>query len=328
MRVERTSSWGRGPSDIGDPAARRALGLPATGTISTDTIPYQLARYSPKSGYTDPYTTWLRYLHSSYTIVPGLIFRASFNESISRPDYNRMITGITINNESGTPPTATLNNPDLKPEHGRNVNYSLEFYPKSEWAQLLSVSFTRRDMTDLIRTQSVDIPTGGSFLNDPQWGGWRISTIDNVAKAHISSLALDYRSPALRKLPGILSGISVFGNYTTVMPDNVDNFLRPTNTANGGVSFRWRRVSASWKTNWQGFQRTSVYATNGTANFNIERLNHDINADFKVYRNVTVFLTGRNIFNRQGGTYSTRSDYMTRWIYTGTVWTLGMKGTF
>jgi TonB-dependent receptor len=326
LRFERTRGWGQGPGNLGDALTKEILTGSRTGTVDTSGVPYITTRYALRSSFIAPYDTWLRYLHTNYKFRRNLVARLSFNESISRPDYNRMISGVTINNDIAIPPTATLNNPDLKPERARNWNLNVEYYPRE--MDFVSVSFTRRDIKDLIRSQSFDIPIDGTFLDDPAWAGWRLSSYDNVAKAHTSSLELSYSS-RLTYLPGALRGLSVMVNYTKMFFDNYENFRRPTMNASAGVNYRWRNFSASWSTTWSPAYRNQAYNSSNVASFNGERLLHDIGANYQINRSMTIMLTGRNVFNSSTGeTFSNYPSMVQRWVFTGSVWQLGLKGTF
>lgn len=329
-RWEHTRGVFNAPAALTDAQTRRALNLPATGTVDTASEAYVRARYGSfrRDAHTD-YTTSLKYLHANYRFTRNLQFRSSYNESITRPDLNRLAGTITINNEAGFPPTATIGNPDLKPERARNVYTNLEYYfPKQ--VGLVSVSWSRRDLKDLIRTTTIDIPPDGEFDGDPQWAGWRLSTVDNVAKAHNSSWEFTYRQQ-LSVLPWEFArNFTVWANHTRLFYDDYDNFRRPLKMANGGVDFRYRRFLASWKTNWTGYVRTGAVPANGWAAYTRERLFHDIQLNYTLWRNYTLTLTGRNVLHSQQlQTYAGgRQDIMTRYLDIGSIWTLGVKGQF
>lgn len=166
-------------------------------------------------------------------------------DALTRPDLNRTFPGITGINDNVDPHIVTLGNPDLRPEMARNIYLSLEYYLPN--AGFVSASVARRDMKDLIRNTTFDVPVGGNFAGDPFWDGYRVSSVDNVAKAHNSSLEVNYRSQQLKFLPSYLSGLSFFSNATFIHYDNINNFLRPEALAHGGLAYRWRDLSASWR---------------------------------------------------------------------------------
>ncbi|MBI5767364.1 MAG: TonB-dependent receptor [Verrucomicrobia bacterium] len=330
FRHERTRGVFNAPASLTDAQTRLRLTGSRTGTVDTASGDYIRTRYGSirKDGHAD-YRTTLSYLHANYRFSRDLLLRASYNESITRPDLNRLAGTITINNDTAIPPTATIGNPDLKPEQARNIYTSLEYYlPKQ--VGMFSVSFSRRDLKDLIRTTIFDIPPDGEFDGDPQWAGWRLSTVDNVAKAHNSSWEFSYRQ-RLSFLPWEFGrDFTLWANHTHLIFDNYDNFRRPQNMANGGIEYRRGRFSARWNTNWTSNVRTGAIPANGWASYTNEKLFHDLQLNYTLWRNYTLTLTGRNVLHAPqlitsaGG----RSDIMTRYLDIGSIWTFGVKGTF
>jgi hypothetical protein len=80
----------------------------------------------------------------------AFVLRASFNDSITRPNLDNLAGGVTINPDV-TPPTARVPNPNLKPERGENFFTSVEYYfPKG--AGFFSVSGSHRNISNLIQS--------------------------------------------------------------------------------------------------------------------------------------------------------------------------------
>jgi outer membrane receptor protein involved in Fe transport len=182
----------------------------------------------------------------------------------------------------------------------------------------------------VIRSSTEEIPVGGEFQGDPEWGGWRITTFDNVGRANLASLEFDYRQN-LSFLPGFWKGFAVFANYTTLRYGNPEAFLRPKNLANGGVSLRFRDLFVSWRVNWVPQYRSSALNAAQWVDIRGERLNHDLEVNYRVHPNVTLFVTGRNIFNQSARTYfgpDQNSDVLRRATDYGTIWTAGLRGRF
>jgi hypothetical protein len=61
-----------------------------------------------------------------------------------------------------------------------------------------------------------------------------------------------------------------------------------------------------------------------------ERLQHDIEAAYRFSRYATVYVTARNLFNQPERTFlgPNRTDIMTRYSDYGTIWNIGVRGTF
>ena len=54
----------------------------------------------------------------------------------------------------------------------------------------------------------------------------------------------------------------------------------------------------------------------------------DLDVDFSIGKNISLFMTARNIFNTPAITYVGRSDIVNRWAQYGSIWTFGVKGTY
>lgn len=329
VRVEQTRSAGRGPTDHGDRYARRLLTGSSTGTVSNTSAAYYLARYGDDAINSSDYHTWLKYLHATYRVTSDLIFRASFNDSITRPNLDNLAGGITVN-EDANPRTATIPNPDLQPEHGRNLFFAAEYYfPKR--AGFFTVSAARRDINNLIRTNVYTLDPTEDFPNqeDLDLRGYRVTTSDNVGKAHVGSLEFSYRQNMVF-LPGMWRGLSVFGNYTKLHLDDYENFRRPTNLTSGGVSFDHRGLSLRWNFVWVPIHRRGAIAANGWTTMTGERLQHDMQAAYRFSSRYTVFVNARNIFNAPQRNYfgPVRSDLVIGHSDYGAIWTVGVRGAF
>ncbi|MGH7946360.1 MAG: TonB-dependent receptor domain-containing protein, partial [Opitutaceae bacterium] len=212
VRMEKTRSAGRGPTDRGDEYAKRELTGDPNADIPTTSLDYIQARYGSDAVNSSDYHTWLKYLHATYRLTSDLVLRASFNDSITRPQPNNLAGGMTVNPDS-IPPTTTISNPDLQPEHGRNIFASAEYYfPKG--AGFFSISAARRDISNLIAGNTFDVPADSDYLG-LGLGGYRVSTTHNVGKAHVGSLEFSYRQNMVF-LPGMWQRLSIFGNYTVL----------------------------------------------------------------------------------------------------------------
>ncbi|HUR59055.1 MAG TPA: TonB-dependent receptor [Opitutaceae bacterium] len=329
VRVEKTRGFGRGPTDLGDDHAKLVLTGNPLANIPTNTAQYYLARFGTDAINSTDYHTWLRYLHATYRVTNDLILRASFNDSITRPNLDNLAGGVTIN-EDVTPHTATIPNPNLEPEAGRNLFFAAEYYfPKR--AGFFTVTATRRDINNLIRSTVTQLDPGEDFPNQDglDLRGFRVTTSDNIGKAHVTSLEFSYRQNMVF-LPGIWKRLSIFANYTKLHYDDYENFRRPTNLTNGGLSFDHRNLSFRWNFLWVPIHRRGAIPANGWVTMTGERLTHDMQAGYRFSSRVSLFLNARNIFNQPQSNYwgPTRSDLMINRSDYGAIWTVGMRGQF
>jgi iron complex outermembrane receptor protein len=329
VRMEKTRSTGRGPTDRGDDYAKRLLTGNPNANIPTTSLEYIQARYGSDAINSSDYHTWLKYLHATYRLTSDVIFRASFNDSITRPDLSNLAGGIAINPDA-TIPTARIPNPGVKPEHGRNLFVSAEYYfPKR--AGFFTISAARRDISDLIRPTTVDVPLDETFPNQEglDLAGYRVTTTDNVVNSHLSTAEFSYRQNMVF-LPGFWQRLSVFANYTVLHFDNYENFNRPDNLASGGISFDHRGLSFRWNVVWVPIFRRGAIPANGWVSMEGERLMHDMQFAYRFSSRLTVFASGRNVFNANQRNYwgPGRSDITAAHRDNGAIWTVGLRGMF
>ncbi len=321
VRFERTESWGKGLKDIGDAAARRAVNPTSPATVSATSDAYLYARYGGRLTSDSDYDTTLAYLHGTYRIHDNLMVRASYHDAITRADIANLIPGISNVNESTF--TLTTTNPDLKPETSKNYNLSLEYY--FEPVGQITVGWFKSEIKDLQRTLT-NIPVTDSYLADV-YPGYTLSITDNVANSETSGFEVDY-AQQLAFLPGRLKGIGVFANYTRLHFDSWNNYLNSSkDTWNAGVSYSQGPFYAQFRTNYTGKRQTNT-GVNGWYNFDGERLMCDVTASFRINRQVTLFVNGKNIFDEPLWGYVGREEAWARYARFGGFWELGVKGTF
>ncbi|MBI5688775.1 MAG: TonB-dependent receptor [Verrucomicrobia bacterium] len=337
VRFEHTRGRAAGPSDLGQRETdRRIFGTTApTGTVDRTTAEYLMTRYGGGRAYArQDYNTWLRYLHTTYRFSDNLVLKTSWNQAISRADMNRLIGGLVVTNDDPNNPQpnrANAGNANLKPELSNTLNATLEYYTRG--IGQFSVSAYRRDFKQLIRSRTFLVPAGGTWNGEalpstvsPE--DWEINTVDNVGKAHMSSVEFAF-ARELSFLPGPLARVRVNANYTRMRYDSYENYYRPTNVANLSWYIPYRAFRLQWNTNWRPGYRTEVEtASNGWPTFTRESLTHTMDLTWNVRRNMDVFLNARNILNQDGGTYRLRSDLRTRWVETGAIWSTGVRAAF
>jgi TonB-dependent receptor len=338
LRFEHTRGLGLGPTDRGDRETRRILTGSTTGTVNTASLEYIYARYgSGRAAAKTDYNTWLRYLHTTYRFNDRLVLKSSYNQSISRPDMNRLIGGLVVTNDDPNDPApnrANAGNTGLKPELSETINLTGEYYMKG--VGQFSVSGYRRDFKNLIRSRTISVPVGGTWNGEPLPSTvspnepWEINTVDNVGKAHMSSLEVAFMRQ-LDFLPFGLKGARINTNYTRVRYDNYENYFRPTNIANASLFLPIRNFRLTWNTNWRpGYRVEAVTSSNGWPKYVAESFTHTIDVGYQFRRNVTFYFTARNLLNgaQSGDEYRLRSDLRTRWVKTGAIMTAGVRASF
>jgi len=329
VRVERTHEWSRAFDDIGDKATRVALGLPATGTINTGDPAYLITRYGTKSQGRTTYSDLFKYLHLTYRYTSDLIFRGSYHESITRPDPVNFVGSTTINNEAAIPPTATVGNPELKPEYSRNYNLGAEYYFKK--VGLFGVTVFRSDIRNVQVRRGTDIGPEG-FEGDTFFAGWRVTTTYNAGDTRRTGYELDY-SQQLAFLPKPFNNIRIFGNFTHVHFDNdADALKQSRKNANGGFDARFGRFRGNVRATWAGTRLDVISsltgANAGRREYVDDRLMFDCGGEFTLTKKITLFVNGRNITNAPLRTYVIRPELPLRTAKFGATWSAGLRSNF
>jgi TonB-dependent receptor len=146
--------------------------------------------------------------------------RLVYARGLSRPDPSFLTTAQTVDN-STTPPTVTIGNPALRPEHGDNFDILYERYLHPLGA--IQAGFFYKRLTDPIVTlQSGPKPFGGCPRAD-----CLVNQAANSGSAYIAGLEFSF-TQHFTYLPGLLSGLGLFANYSyaTSRADNVNPGIR------------------------------------------------------------------------------------------------------
>jgi len=122
----------------------------------------------------------------------------AYARGLSRPDPVFLTTATAIDN-STTPPTLTIGNPALKPEHANNYDVLSERYLHPLGA--IQAGFFYKSLTDPIVT-----PLSGT-------SSFFVSQAANSGTAYITGFELSFQQH-FTSLPGLMSGLGLFGNYS------------------------------------------------------------------------------------------------------------------
>jgi TonB-dependent receptor len=165
-----------------------------------DTDGWQLrgTTYSPASSSAS-YTNWLPGVILRYDVNKQLVLRASWTNTLSRPDFNETAVSRTIDDSKDT---VSQGNPDLKPLESVNWDASAEYYLPS--LGVVSAAVFYKDVKNF--TYQTTIGT------DPDTG-YPLTTFVNGPKGHITGLELAYQQQ-FRSLPAPFDGLGFLANVT------------------------------------------------------------------------------------------------------------------
>jgi TonB-dependent receptor len=126
-----------------------------------------------------------------------------YSRALSRPDPQDLAQPVGVINDSQNPPTVSIGNPDLKPEHANNFDVLLERY-LSPMGLIQAGYFYKALGNPIIATQTR--PTSGEFA------GYLVSQPGNAGSGTLQGFEIAYQQH-LGFLPGALAGLGLSANY-------------------------------------------------------------------------------------------------------------------
>jgi iron complex outermembrane receptor protein len=329
LRFEKTASQGKAFDDIGHTRT-----VSTTGITDTNNFQYIQTRYGNRTTKTQSYNDLFPSLQTRYAVNESMIARGAYYRSILRPNAQNLARSLAVNDDETAFQTA---NPDLKPEYGNNFDLRLEYYFEPVGA--ISTGFFYKQLQDMqvARTEDFtltnvpqDIISQGYSPQDLVARNARITWVENAPETSLWGIELDY-SQQLSFLPGAFSGLSVFANYTYTNLKNRELFLggsgAPKQSANVGVNYRDRNFNGGVKVNWVDDRLLSAPA-NGAFTYERDRLQMDVNLNYRLHRRATLFMNIANLTGEPSYRYALRPEIITRHGEFGAKYTIGVRGDF
>ncbi|MGH9776247.1 MAG: TonB-dependent receptor [Candidatus Acidiferrales bacterium] len=131
--------------------------------------------------------------------------RLAYARGISRPDPSFLTTATNIDN-STSPPTLTIGNPALKPEHANNYDVLYERYLNP--IGLFRAGYFYKSLS----TPIVTLLTGPVQVTNPP-GNFFVNQANNAGSAYITGIEIGFQQH-FSYLPGMLRGLGVLANYS------------------------------------------------------------------------------------------------------------------
>lgn len=354
VRYERTDDDGYGPlvdptriyqrnaaGQIVRDAAGRPVVIAPLATLAGTKLAYIERGARTQKAYGDFFPSF----NTSIEIRPDLLARFSYGKSISRPEFTNILPSANLPDPEGTGRTITLTNPALKPWVADSYGVALEYYFGERASGVVSARLYQREIKDFWGT--VITPATDDLLEP--WGldpavygealGYVVSTRNNVGDARVSGMEYDYRQN-LSFLPAWARGFTVFGNLTLqhLEGNQMASFSGFVGrTINWGLSYSRARFTTRLAVNLKGRvkqgQITNAGTAPGTFQYLLPRHSADLTAEYRLTRQFSLFVSGRNINEAIDDTViygpstpinrslSGRADYRS-------YWNVGVKGTF
>ena len=280
---------------------------------------------SAKGGY----HKWLPSVNFKLNLLDNLVYRFSVSKTLTPPQ----LSNLYYNQSFGTRPeslTITQGNPDLQPYTSNNYDTGLEWYIDD--ASYLSVeTFYKR-----VANFSTLVSTPVQFLGQT----WSLNEPINLNSAKIYGEELTFNYQFTHVLPAPFDGLGMAFNYTHVQSSA--NLSPGTIAASGKFAVPGIGDSANlsgyyekgrWQVrlayNWRGKYLESIsYGSGAQPATRTDYGELDLSASYKLSNHVSLFVSGTNLTQSHLYDYSV---YPNRFLYAeadGTVYTVGVRGTF
>jgi TonB-dependent receptor len=291
------------------------------------------------------YLRWFPSLNAGYNLRENLIVRAATYSSVGRPAFTQYSGGVTLPNLEAPADALTnritVNNAGIKPWTARSTKVSLEYY--FERVGQISVGAFRRDIRNFFGATTFDATP--EFLSlyglDPVlYDPFTVATQENLqTSVRMTGIDVNYRQ-ALTFLPRWARGVQVFANGSAqrVIGDAATNFNGYIpRTGSWGISLSRESYNVRLNWNYVGRQRRGAVTGRGlepgTYTWGSKRSYIDLTGEYSLTRRLSVFANLRNINDPtddveiHGPTTPAEAQFRQRAEF-GSLWTLGIKGTF
>lgn len=318
LRYERTRTAGKIWDPLPDAVVR-------TAGYTANTIPFVLYKYrnGERSTRYGDYGNLFLSGGMKYSVTRNLVAQLSSSQSILRPNYDNLAGITTIDDVNQR---ITVPNPNLAPEQSRKTFASLQYY--YEPAGMVGVSAYRLDVQNQLTARSVVSAAQAGFNDDPEYASYTfLSYLNGQGKAHTNGVSVEYNQQ-MTFLPGGLKGLSVFGSMTRTIADRQQLRVVPK-SANGGVRYRYNRFNVQVRATWQASRliSQSTNTVNGWI-WGRERTLVDLSGGYKLSQRLELMLSVRNVFNAPYQQYSNEPGRLQMFDVYGSLWNIGVKGTF
>ena len=176
--------------------------------------------------------------HVKYGINNNMFARLAYTESMARSNYGSLVPFVLAEDEE-----AEAGNPDLVPAHSKNIDLMLEYYAGP--LGIVSFGYFTKDIADYFYVGVMEnYELQGKTYEE-------VKMPQNGENATLSGWEINIQQQ-LSFLPGPLSGLGVYANYTSTTSDayygsDRDKTTLPGqagNTGNFSLSYETKKLSA------------------------------------------------------------------------------------
>ena len=292
----------------------------------------QLAAQSATGGY----SKWLPSLNFKLNLRDDLIYRLSMSKTLTPPG----LSNLYYSRSYGTRPNSlTINqgNPQLQPYTSKNFDMGLEWYIDD--ASYLALEGFYKKVSNFSTLVSTPLP----FLTNTNTGQpfiWSFTQPINLNSSKIYGEELTFNYQFTHVLPAPFDGLGMAFNYThvssstSVSPGDIANagkFAVPGigNSANLAGYYEKGPVQVRLAYNWRGAYLESLsYGAGAQPATRNSYGQLDLSASYELNKHFSLFASGTNLTHQHVYDYSV---YPNRFLYAeadGSVYTVGVRGSF
>jgi TonB-dependent receptor len=354
IRAEQTNITAEGPltdptrnyqRDASGQIVRTANGTPALLVPTSNALGISQLTFIDRGAHTEKeYLRLFPSLNASYNLRENLIARASYYQSVGRPNFSQYSGGITLP-DTDNPPTAanriSVNNAGIKAWSARTINVRLERY--FEGVGQFSVGAFRRHFKNFFGNTIFNATPAFLALYglDPVlYDPYDVSTQHNIETGvRMEGLDFNYKQ-VLTFLPRWACGVQVFANGSAqrALGDASGNFAGYIpRSGSWGISLTREKWNTRVNWNYRGRQRnaesTGVGIGPATFNWGSKRMYVDVLGEYYVHKRIAAFANLRNVGDATedveiaGPSTPSNAQFRQRIDY-ASLWTIGLKGTF
>ncbi|WP_297508604.1 TonB-dependent receptor [uncultured Caulobacter sp.] len=280
-------------------------------------------------------------------VTDTFVARFSAAKTIARPGIGSLSPGGDVAVQ-GANRSFSSGNPYLNPTHSKNIDVSLEWYPRT--GAMIAAGFFYKKIDTFVATQSEQRVYNTLGLPDSLIAGtsatpdmvFQVSKPVNTKGGNLKGFELNVQQP-LTFLPGWLSHFGVIANYTYVaskieyptssaagapvvindligLSKNAANatlyYETPTWSVRGSLAYR-----AGYLTQVPGSDGNTVQGTN-------ETLNVDMQASWNIRENLKLTVEGVNLTDEFNDQYVGDSNRLNVYTHSGRQFIVGLRYNF
>ncbi len=321
--------WERTETNVKDfdpiPAAQLPTIYPFNATTRrATTIPGLQYQYfsRPRVDRDGKYDNFFPSLSAKYAITANLQAQAGYSHAISRPPIDALAGVWSINDIARL---ITAPNPNLKPEVSDNYVARLAYYFEGVGAFTFLVQ--QLEIADQRVTRRSSAEAFG-YGDDPDYSTYEFETqLNNSTLYRYRSAELSYNRQ-LSFLPSYFRNTNINVSYTRNYANQYFPGVAP-HKISASLGWSYQRVSLRFGAVWQDdTPYTTVFGR-----YQPENIKVDFSGGVKLTSRLSMFLSGRNIFNDptllyEGDPVRGTPAALYRYGNFGVSWSLGVRGNF